>query len=259
MRCLLPTAADPTPVIDDDLPGLYAYPPLADDRPWLRANMISSLDGAAHGPDGRSATLGTARDAALLAMLRAQADVIIVGTGTVHAEGYGPVEADPRFASLRSAAGQAPTPPIAVVSRELDLDPSMPLFTEAPADARTIVITVEDAPSGRRRDLEQVGEVIVAGTRSVDPHHLLDVLVERGHRRLLTEGGPHLLRNLIAADVVDELCLTIALHTAGGGAGRILAGAPTDPLRWRPHLLLLDDDLLIGRWFRHDRQPLGVG
>ncbi len=235
---------------DDDLPGLYAYPPAAADRPWLRANMISTLDGSAHGPDGRSGSLGTPRDARLLALLRAMADVIVVGSGTVRVERYKPVRADPRFAGLRAAAGRTPTPAIAVVSRSLDLDPDAPLFTEAPDDARTIVLTIDECPTDRRRELERVADVIVGGTHSVDPRRLVDALAERGHRRLLTEGGPRLLRDLVAADVVDELCLTIALRTIGGDGGRILAGAPVDPQRWRPHLLLLDDDLLLGRWFR---------
>lgn len=254
MRRLIPAANDAAPVTDDDLPDLYAAPPL-DDRvggTWFRANMIASLDGSAHGPDGLSGSLGTPRDTHLLALLRATADVIVVGCGTVRAEGYGPVEIHPRFAAIRAAAGLPPTPPIAVVSRSLDLDPDAPLFTAAPEHARTIVVTVEESPADRRRALGSVADVVVAGGPSVDPRRLVDALTERGHRRLLTEGGPHLLRDLIAAGVVDELCLTVSLRTVGGDAGRILAGAPTDPARWRPHLLLLDDDLLLGRWFRDD-------
>jgi len=219
--------------------------------------MISSLDGSAHGPNGLSGSLGTSRDAAVLALLRAQADVVVVGGGTVRAEGYGPVEVDARFAHLREAVGKPSTAPIAVVSRDLDLDPDAALFTTAPTHAGTIVVTGEDAPAGRRANLERVADVIVAGPNGVDPHRLVDALAERGHRQILTEGGPHLLRDLIAADVVDELCLTIALRTIGGDAGRILSGAPTDPHGWQPHLLVLDQDILLGRWFRTDgaRRP----
>jgi riboflavin biosynthesis pyrimidine reductase len=72
-------------------------------------------------------------------------------------------------------------------------------------------------------------------------------LVERGLRDLLSEGGPHLLRDLLAEGVADELCLTWVPRVIGGVHPRILEGAPVD-LSLRLALLLEEQGTLIGRW-----------
>jgi riboflavin biosynthesis pyrimidine reductase len=128
-----------------------------------------------------------------------------------------------RWAWLRE--GRAPSPPIAVVSRRLDLDPASPLLAASPAHARTIVITTEAAPPGRRAAAAAAGaEVIVAGRQSVDIRAAVGALAGRGYRCILTEGGPYLLSQIIEAGLLDELCLTISPLLAGPGAGRIVAG-----------------------------------
>ncbi|WP_205857441.1 dihydrofolate reductase family protein, partial [Phytoactinopolyspora endophytica] len=132
----------------ESLAAAYAYPESADGV-WLRAMMVSSIDGAAQGPDGRSGTLSTPPDQKTLALLRALADVVLVGAGTARAEHYGPVEPHTDYARLRERAGQPPAAPMAVVSRRLELHPSSPLFTHAQemtgSKQRTIIFTVESA------------------------------------------------------------------------------------------------------------------
>jgi riboflavin biosynthesis pyrimidine reductase len=98
------------------------------------------------------------------------------------------------------------------------------LFTEAPADARTIVITSEKCPADRRKAAAEVADVLVAGTDQVDLPAALDQLAERGLRRVLCEGGPHLLAQFAAAGRLDELCVTVSPVLGAGEAGRILAG-----------------------------------
>ena len=220
MRLLLPAAAG--------LPGaeltagqvaeLYAYP--ADGRPWLRANMVESADGAAS-VDGRSRGLSSDADRLVFALLRCLADVILVGAQTARAERYRPVRPDQVRPELR--AGRPATPPIAVVSRRLDLDPEAALFTAAPPGARTIVITTELAPGPRRAELARYADVIVAGAEAVDFRSAVAALAARGHRRLLSEGGPHLLGELTGAGLIDELCVTISPVMVGPGPNRIIA------------------------------------
>jgi len=202
-----------------DLAALYAYPAGA----WLRANMVSSADGAAS-LDGVTRGLSSRTDRHLFALLRTLADVIVVGAATVRAEKYGPVRQHELWPDLRP--GRTPTPPIAVVSKRLHLDPASRLIASAPPSARTIVITTAQAPPDRRAALDGPAEVIVAGQESVDLKVAIAALAERGHRRMLAEGGPHLLGQLVAAGLVDELCLTISPLLAGPAAGRIVAGAP---------------------------------
>jgi riboflavin biosynthesis pyrimidine reductase len=210
---------------DAALAALYEYPGLgAPPARWLRANMVASMDGAAT-VDGRSGGLSNAADQEVFALLRAHADVILVGAGTVRAEGYRPVRPESeglRWAWLRD--GRPPSAPIAVVTRALDLDLDSALLAEAPPHARTIVITTESAPPGRRAAAARTAEVIVAGEASVDLKAAVDALAERGHQRISCEGGPHLLAQLTGAGLLDELCLTVSPLLAGPEGGRIVAG-----------------------------------
>ena len=195
---------------EPDLAALYAYP----DGPWMRANMVSSADGAAT-LGGASAGLSSDTDRRLFALLRTLSDVILVGAATVRTERYKPARPAPEeWRDLRS--GRTPTPPIAVITRSLDLDPDSPLITAAPPDARTIVITTAQAPPDIRAALEPHADVLVAGQDGVAFKAAVAALAERGHRRLLAEGGPHLLGELLAAGLLDELCLTIGPLLAGG-------------------------------------------
>jgi riboflavin biosynthesis pyrimidine reductase len=241
------------------LAGLYAYPPGASpDRPWVRANMIASADGAAD-LDGRSGGLGGPADRLLLNVLRSLADVILVGAGTARAEKYRPARLSVMLASARQ--GRPPTPPIAVLSASLDLDPEAPLLASAPGSARTIVITTEAAPAERRRAVARHADVIVAGADRVTASHAVWALARRGHARILTEGGPSLLAQLAAAGQLDELCLTISPVLAGGQARRILAAGPAAgpaaglpqglPETLRLGHVLADGAYLFCRYLRH--------
>ena len=144
-----------------------------------------------------------------------------------------------------------------MVTGRLDLDPGGPLITAAPAYARTIVITTASAPAARRDQLGRHAEIIIAGQDTVDLRTAVDALAERGHRRMLAEGGPHLLAQLVEAGLLDELCLTIGPQMAGPGADRIVAGAGTGsgfsgPLPLRLAHVLEDQGFLLCRYVRKD-------
>lgn len=201
------------------LAGLYAYP----EQRWLRANMVSSADGAGF-LDGRSTGLSSAADRRLFGLLRALTDVVLVGAGTARTEQYKPARRRPELTALRD--GRPPAPPIALVSMKLDLDFTSPLFTAAPPDARTIVITCAGAPEDKRAAAARAADLIVAGDLVVDLNEALSALRERGLGQVLCEGGPHLLGEIAAAGLLDELCLTIGPLLAGPGPGRVTAGAP---------------------------------
>lgn len=202
-----------------DLAGLYAYPPA--DRPWVRANMVTSADGAAT-ISGRSSGLSSEADRSLFALLRTLSDVIMVGAGTARAERYSAVRPDELWPGLRDSA--APVPPIAVVTRRISLDLSVPLLTAALPGARTIIITTDQAPAELRAEAARNADVIVAGDDSADLGYAVDELGRRGYHHILTEGGPQLLGELAAAELLDELCLTISPLVASGAASRIAVG-----------------------------------
>ena len=218
MRALLPH-----PIDGVDPVAAYALPAGAGAvRPFVRCNMISTLDGAIT-LDGRSGMLGGSADRQVFQALRSLADVILVGAGTARAEKYQPVGEAEVWRALRD--GRAPTPPIAVVTRSLDMDVDGPLLARAPGHARTIVLTSQAAPAARRAAAARHADVVVTGGDVVSPAAAVGALAARGHQRVLLEGGPNLLSQITAAGLLDELCLTVSPMLVGGGAGRILAAA----------------------------------
>ncbi|HSJ21736.1 MAG TPA: dihydrofolate reductase family protein, partial [Nocardioidaceae bacterium] len=138
------------------------------------------------------------------------------------AEGYGPLRVDPALAPLRQAAEQSAAPRLVVPTRSLDLDLGGAAFTEA--IEAPLVVTTRLAPTERVRAAEQVAEVVVLGDETVDLAAMLDQLAERGARRILSEGGPSVLAGLLAADLVDELCLAVAPVVTCGAESRITSG-----------------------------------
>lgn len=222
---------------DVDPIDAYAYPA---EGTWVRANMVASVDGAAT-VDGRAGGLGNDTDRALFQLLRGLADVILVGAGTARAERYGPVERGDDWAKLR--AGRTSVPPIALVTGTMDLDLDGPLFRQAPPDARTIVLTTQSAPEDRRAAAARYADVVVAGENSVSIVAVVTALAGRGYRRILCEGGPRLLAEVVGAGRLDELCLTVSPCLVAGHAPRVLNGASLPaPARLRPTQLLHDDE-----------------
>ncbi|MFH9727204.1 pyrimidine reductase family protein [Streptomyces sp. NPDC017254] len=235
----------------DELADAYAYPGLpAREGAWLRANMVSSLDGAGQ-HEGRSQPLSSDADMRIFGTLRGLADVVVVGAETVRLEGYRPARAREAFAARRAAAGQGPAPVIAVVSASLNLDFSLPLFTEPLVP--TLILTGAAADPDRVRAARAAGaEVLTAGDgEGVEAARAKAVLAERGLRRQLTEGGPRLLGQFVAAEALDELCLTVSPTMTAGGAQRI-AGGPSVavPTRFAVASVLEQDGFLFTRYRR---------
>lgn len=235
------------PVAADDLDDDALTESLARvdrDRPWLRMNFVSSADGAAT-HDGLSGGLGNEADRRLFDVLRRLCDVVLVGAGTVRAEGYGPMRLDPPAVRWRVGAGLPEHPFFAIVSGRLDLDPSSAIFTDAPV--RPIVVTIERAPAERRRALEAVADVIVAGDGELDAAAAVGELNRRGLAQVHCEGGPTLFGSLLAADVVDELCLTLSPQLEAGDARRIANGTlPESRGLSLARVLRSDSTLLLG-------------
>ncbi len=238
MRQLLPEIREQV-----DLDAAYALP----GRPHLRANMVASADGAAQ-LDGHSAGLSGAADRRVLSLLRGLSDVVLVGAGTARVERYGPARPSPQRRRRRRAAGLAETPAIAVVSARLDLDPAAELFTAA--ERPTIVLTCTSAPADRRAALDGVADVADCGEGSVDVALAVQALYERGLQHVLCEGGPTLLGQVLAAGLLDELCLTVSPVLVGGTALRIAQGPPASAGRLQLAHLLEDDGVLFLRYTR---------
>lgn len=247
MRQLLPALAD-----DVDPDDAYAGDdrPHRPGRPWLLVNMITSVDGATT-TEGRSGGLGSAGDRAVFLALRSIADVILVAAGTVRAERYGPVALDAAHQARRSGRGQSPVPRLAIVSRSLDLDRGGRLFTESLEPP--IVITSPASDRARRTELTDAGaDLVLAGTGpDVDLPIALRTLGEMGAHVVLCEGGPSFNGALLAAGLVDEVCVTLAPWLVGGESARLAHGAdPPDLAPLELRRVLEDDGSLFLRYTR---------
>jgi riboflavin biosynthesis pyrimidine reductase len=210
---------------------------------WTRVNFVSSLDGAAT-HQGLSGGLSDAADKRVFDVLRRLCDVVVVGAGTVRAEGYGAIRVDAESERWRAAHGFAPQPVFALVSATLDLDETSSVFTHAPV--RPIVFTGEAAPADRAEALAAVADVLVCGTAHVDTRGMTEALIGRGLTRIHCEGGPHLFGAMVAERAVDELCLTMGPVLEGGASRRITDGAPAAPLGMElRHVLAAGSTLLL--------------
>lgn len=236
---------DPTPLDESALATLYTPDP---GRSGVRANFVTSLDGAVT-VDGYSEGLSGPADKLVFGLLRMQCDALLVGAGTLRNEGYGPMRLDDRRRRWRREHGRSEYPTLVVVSAALALDPASRPFAEAPV--RPIVLTCAASPGPARAALAAVADIIVCGDTVVDFAAGLAALRERDLAQVLCEGGPQVLGALTAADLVDELCLTVSPLLAGAGAGRITAGRSSPAVR-RLALrhALLDGDMLLLRYAR---------
>ncbi|RHA41313.1 dihydrofolate reductase family protein [Cellulomonas rhizosphaerae] len=213
----------------------------------VRANMIATLDGAGTGPDGVTASINGPADLRVFQALRAHAEVVLVGAGTARDEGYRALDVPDGLADERARRGLPPHIELAIVTASGELPDAL-----LDADRPPYVVTTADSPaldSLRTR----VGDdrVLAHGADGgVDLAATLDALAARGLGRVLAEGGPGLLGQLVAQGLVDELFLTWSPLLVGGPAPRILGDGPwLDPARpLVPVHLLHADGVLLGRW-----------
>ncbi|MGZ4455967.1 MAG: dihydrofolate reductase family protein [Nocardioides sp.] len=223
MRALIGPHAGTADLTDAQLAEVYAAPR----RPWLRVNMVSTIDGSATGDSGRSGSINNAADKRVFDLLRGLADAIVVGAGTARAEGYAPTDR-----------------PTVLVSRRAEV----PERLRGAEPGRVHMATCGQADH-LHEAIDLLGEehVHVLGSHRVDLAALKATLGERGLTHLLSEGGPHLLRDLVAQGVADELTATFVPRLVAGSHPRITDGPGVDvPLTLET--LLEEEGTLLGRW-----------
>ncbi len=198
--------------------------PLRRDRPTVVANFVETVDGVvALDPDGRTGggeiSGFSPTDRFVMGLLRALADIVLVGAGTVRASSRGrwtPAAVSPsdaeRYAELRSALGLAAQPTTLIATGTGRLDPQAMVFQDPTA---SVVVAgpsgaIERLRGGLPRHVDL--ETIDGRTPATD---LIGIAARRGARLVLSEGGPHLIGELVAANVLDELFLTIAPQLVG--------------------------------------------
>jgi riboflavin biosynthesis pyrimidine reductase len=192
--------------------------------PCVYANFVSSVDGivALEGGTAPSGGIISGRNEAdrfVMGLLRAFADAVLVGAGTVRAEGgralwtpdyIFPAAAD-SFRALRETLKRDGAPRLVIVSGSGELDPSY-----RAVQAGALVLTTGNGAARLRGRMPNGTDVkAVSDTDRIDVNQILDLLEAEGYHRVLTEGGPRLFGQLVADDRVDELFLTVSPVLAG--------------------------------------------
>lgn len=216
--------------VDAMLGDLRLHERAHEDRPYVVLNMVASIDGRTT-IAGHVGALTSPIDQQIVYKLRTQADALLVGAGTVRNERYGNMVPD----------GPGPEPLVVVVTGRVDLPRDLPLLQEP--DARIVIATPSDADLGFDH-LAQVEYLRVPGQGGrVDCAALCALLrSEYGVRSVVCEGGPSLNEALLAADVVDELFLSIAPMLVGGGERTLVDAAPAHGARRTRLVSVATDD-----------------
>jgi riboflavin biosynthesis pyrimidine reductase len=220
------------------------YPRGRLDRPWVMANFITTIDGAAV-VDGGSTAINDEDDRTMFGAMRAVPDFILVGAETVRAENYHPIELDEKRSQARLEAGLEEIPHLVVATRSLSLDPAMRVFGNP--KRRVTILTDEEAPAERAEALAEVADVVrLRGTTPADFLHYM-----RMAKVVLCEGGPSLIGQFIAAGMVDEMAVTVAPMLVAGASKRLASGpAANPPLEMSLDRVLYGDRSLFLRYLR---------
>jgi riboflavin biosynthesis pyrimidine reductase len=218
-------------------------------EPRVYANFVSTLDGTVALPEveqpNKLISAGSDADLFVMGLLRACADAVIVGGGTLRgsrhalwtAERAFPAAAE-QFAELRRTLGRPPRPQIAIVTASGAIQPDVPVL-----ESGALVLTSERGAEALAGRLPSAASVLsLGGELTVEPRAVVDVLRERGHRLVLAEAGPNLFGAFVAAGLVDELFLTLSPLLAGrmlqDGRYSLVEGAKLLPDRTEPARLL---------------------
>jgi riboflavin biosynthesis pyrimidine reductase len=216
LEVLVEAIGPPALELPDELAEMYGGP-LGFEQPRLYANFVASVDGVTAIPSlpqsSHLIAAGSAQDRFLLGLLRACADVVLIGAGTLHGSPrthWTPLDAYPPaaelYAELRRRRGQPPEPTLAVLSGSGRIDPQHPGLRE-----RTLVLTSEQGAANLGERLPPTAAIVPLGDQPpLDPQVAIEAVRAGGHRLILCEGGPRLFGAFVRAGLVDELFLTLS-------------------------------------------------
>lgn len=227
----------------EDLLELYPWP--VNGR-WVRAMMVTTLDGAAVGPDGLSGSISSGVDRLVFDSVRRLADVVLVGAGTIRAERYRPMRAKPADADRRRQEGLSPAPRLALLSASLDFDWAEPMWVESTHPP--LIFTVAGNP--RADEARRHAELVELPGERVDVAAVVAALADRGLDRIDCEGGPKLLNELLARELVDEADITVSPTFAGTELSPTTAGL--ELARFSLAHVLSAEDFLMLRYLRKE-------
>lgn len=238
MRALLPHHSDQV----DDQFLLERYS--SGQRPFVRFNFVSSIDGSAQ-VDGLSGGLGSPGDRRIFSLLRRLADVILVGAGTVRAEGYEGQLLSEEDMAWRIERGMPPQPVLALVSHGLHLEPTAPVFAKSPVPV--LVFTSVNVSDEQREAFGPNVTLVQVSDKDggCAPQEIVDYLHSRGLGFIHAEGGPHIFGQFAAAGAVDSACISHSPVLVAGDGMRIAVHEQQVFLQFELHSLFEEGSMLF--------------
>lgn len=221
LELLFETDGLPSYDIPAQLERLYGGS-LGFEAPRLYANFVSSLDGvvALEGEEHSSQMISgkSEADRFVMGLLRACADAVLIGAGTLRAApgslwspGFIFPDATGEFAALRTDLGRTDEPRLVILTASGEVDPHHRAF-----EAGALVLSTEAGAANLGRRLPAASTVIALGDgRAIDFVDVTAALRSEGHDVLLSEGGPSLIGGLLQAGLLNELFLTVSPMLAG--------------------------------------------
>ena len=200
---MLRISPQPEKILDiSQLPDLYSWP----EKPWIRANMVQSLDGSVLDEYGSTELITNDIDKSIFRTLRQLSDVVVVGSKTVKFNKYQNIKISEQNQNLRKKFKLKPIPRLAIITNQLNLDNNF--FTDWQDDLAPIIYTHQENQS-KIDNFKNLAEVVFCGKNQVDLKAIKKDLIQKSFKRILCEGGPTLLNSMFQNNLIDELDLTL--------------------------------------------------
>jgi 2,5-diamino-6-(ribosylamino)-4(3H)-pyrimidinone 5'-phosphate reductase len=188
-------------------------------KPYVALNVAVSADGKISTGGRESFALGSGMDRKFMSVLRAKADAVVIGAGTLRVDGFPLVVRDRRLVKERIASGKTPHPLNVLLSNDLDLPRGKKFFHHP--ETEKIVFTTRTAPRDAVEFLARHAKIVVQPRKRVSARLVVSRLAQMGVANILLEGGGELNFSFVQAGLVDEIYITITPRLVGG------SGAPT--------------------------------
>ncbi len=195
----------PTPekILDLSLiPNLYSWP----EKPWIRANMVQTLDGSVQDLLGSTELITNDIDKSIFRTLRQLSDVVVVGSKTVKTNRYQDIKISEQNKNLRKKLKLKDIPRLAIITNNLNIEKDF--FTNWQDNLRPLIYTHKENQS-KIENFKDLAEIVFCGKSQVDLKAVKKDLIQRSFRRILCEGGPTLLNSMFQKNLIDELDLTV--------------------------------------------------
>ncbi|MFM1826395.1 MAG: hypothetical protein RLZZ37_1030 [Actinomycetota bacterium] len=187
------------------LPDLYSWP----EKPWIRANMVQTLDGSVLDSLGSTELITNDIDKSVFRTLRQLSDVVIVGSKTASKNKYQDIKINEQNKEIRRKLKLKPNPRLAIISNNLNFDHNF--FTNWQDNLPPLIYTHKENQIQVEK-YQNLAEIVLCGQNQVDLKAVKKDLIQKSFKRILCEGGPTLLNSMFQNNLIDELDLTMQIQ-----------------------------------------------